>query len=282
MDDLAPSYRLSLTCEPSYYAGLPFLVAVELANVSQDEIDLLPFFDLFTFPSPVSFVLTGDEVEWSWAGRFPRREGEPRGLEFGPGARWSALIDLSEIHPDLPPGQYDLTAEIGLSGATVVTESCSVEILALPPSDRERLVRLRSVSEEASSWRAFLTDNWRTPDMSGLSEPARQGLAFHAYLHQAAYGPTPIAALDPAGPTRFGHGILESWATLIRLEILSAARRPEAEGIEQALLERWPGLAWWVAQVHAGTGVLKRLRILYGAESEYAPTDQPRPYQTLR
>ena len=58
MDAPTPAYQLSLTCERSYDSGLPFLVAVELANVSRNEIDLLPFFDLFTFPSPVSFIRT--------------------------------------------------------------------------------------------------------------------------------------------------------------------------------------------------------------------------------
>jgi len=282
MDDPTPAYQLSLACEGSYDAGLPFLVAVELANVSPNQVDLLPFFDLFTSPCPVSFVLRGDGREWSWTGKFPRRDDEPTGLSFGPGSRWPALVDLSERHPELPPGQYSLAAEVLFSGTLARSEPSLVEIRELPESDREPVARLRSPQGEASSWRAFLTSNWGTPDTNGLSEQARRGLALHTYLHQVAYGPLPIAALDPAGPHRFAHGILESWTTLLRLEILLAAGRPEAEGIELALLERWPALAWWVAQVHAGSGVLRRLRILYGAESEYAPADQPRPYQTTR
>jgi len=282
MDETTPAYQLSLACEPSYGSGLPFLVSIELANVSRNEIELLPFFDLFTFPSPVSFVLRGDGREWNWPGRFPRRDDEPTGVELRPGASWPALVDLSENHPDLPPGHYALEAEILFSGTLARTAPCPVEIRDLSPSDHEHLARLRLAHGGVSSWRAFLTDNWRTPDPSALSDLARSGLAFHTYLHHVAYGPTPIGALDPTGPNRFARGILESWATLMRLEILLAAGRPEAEGIELALLERWPGFSWWVTQVHAGAGILQRVRILYGAESTYAPADQPWPYQTNR
>jgi hypothetical protein len=93
-----------------------------------------------------------------------------------------------------------------------------------------------------------------------------------------AYGPKAIGELDPETPWQFGKGILEGQAALFRLEILYAAGRPEAPGVEMAIVERWPGLAWWIAQIRNGRGPLTNLRTGYGVESEYSPTDKPRPY----
>jgi hypothetical protein len=99
-------------------------------------------------------------------------------------------------------------------------------------------------------------ENWSTPDLTGLSPAARTDvahhLAYYLYLHRAAYGPTPVAALDPQEPSRFAHGVLEGEAALLRLEILKAAGKPEAEGIEKAILERWPGLSWRVEEIQRG------------------------------
>jgi hypothetical protein len=103
-------------------------------------------------------------------------------------------------------------------------------------------------------------------------------LAFHLFLHRAAYGPQPVGELDPESPWHFGKGILESRAALSRLEILYAADRPEVSGVEMAIVERWPGLAWWITQIRRGHGPLTNLRTGCGVESEYAPTDKTRPY----
>jgi len=87
-----------------------------------------------------------------------------------------------------------------------------------------------------------------------------------------------VSALDPELPWQFGKGVLEGEAALLRLEILHAASRPEAAGVEAAILERWPGFTWWVEQIRNGHGPLMRLRTGDGVDSIYAPTDKPRPY----
>ena len=70
---------------------------------------------------------------------------------------------------------------------------------------------------------------------------------------------------------------------MLRLEILAAAKRPEAAGITRAVLERWPGLGWRVEEIESGRGFLPDLRMSYGVERSDAPEvtrpkDRPPPY----
>ena len=283
MDDHHHAFTLTLHCNRTYLAGFPFIVAVEARNTSSNQFELLPFFDLFTVPGPVSFVLRGGGHEWTWNTKARRREGEPEGMEFGPGKAWFALQDLSELHPDLPPGHYDLTATLLFMGEQATSQSAPVEIQAPSKQDHAIVAKLRAKNgQDKPSWGAFVEDNWSTPDVHGLSPAARAELAFHLYLHRVTYGPDAVAALDPEGASKFAHGALESTSALIRLEILRAKNKPEAEGVEAAILERWPGLAWWVEQIHNDSGLLARLRSSNGVDSGDAPTDKPRPYQKTK
>jgi hypothetical protein len=141
---------------------------------------------------------------------------------------------------------------------------------------------LRAANDlKTPSWLAFVRENWSIPDLSDLSASARSDLshhlAYYLYLHRVAYGPTPVAALDPQEPWHFGHGVLESEAAVIRLEILSAEHKSEAVGVEKAVLERWPGLAWRVEEIHRGRGLLTQLRTSWGVERSN-PSTLPRPY----
>jgi hypothetical protein len=279
MDNAPHDYALTLSCERTYLAGFPLIVAVDLHNVSHNALDLVPFFDLFTVPGPVSFVLRGGDHERTWPKTSRQSEGEPEGVEFGPGRVWHALQDLSNLHPDIPPGHYELSARMVISGEQVVAEPVRIEILPSTKEDRAIASRLRATNDEGvSSWRAFIKENWSTPDTTGLSAAARAQLAFYLYLHRVTYGPQRVAALDSEEPGRIGHGVLEGDVAAIRLEILRAAGKPEAAGIEAAILERWPGLAWWVDQIHKNSGLLMGLRTSYGAESSYASKDKPQPY----
>jgi hypothetical protein len=273
-----PEYALKLRCAPSYLAGLPLVVAVELRNQG-DALDVIPFFDLVTTPSPVAFELSGQGRTWRWPEQNRRARVEGGGIEFNPDTRWVALQDLSELHPDIPPGRYQLAASIMLPGRRVRSAPATVLIKPLAPGDRPIINRLRPKNDhDRPSWVVFLTENWRTPDVSGLSAEARQQLAFHLFLHRAAYGATPPAKLDPDAPKAFAHDILAGWAELSRLEILLAAGRPEAAALESDLRKRSPEFTWWVDQVRAGAGLIARFRALYGAGSEYAPKGRPLPY----
>jgi hypothetical protein len=283
MDETPHAFTLKVTCDRSYLSGFPMMVAVEIRNVSKNHHALLPFFDLFTVPGPVSFVLRGDGHEWTWHTRSRRTDDGPEGMEFGPGRAWFALQDLSEQHPELPAGHYELSASYVFPGEVVRSAPVSVSIRTSTPHDRAIAAKLRRTNDEGeSSWRAFVRDNWSTPDATGLSKAARAALAFHLYLHRAAYGPEPVRALDPEEPWSFGHGVLESQAALIRLEILRAAGKPQATGVEAAVRERWPALYWWVEQIDQNSGLLTRLRNFHGIDSSYAPKDKPRPYQPPR
>ena len=51
----AQEYELKLRCSPDYLAGLPMVVEVELHNRGK-AFEQIPFFDLVTSPSAVSFT----------------------------------------------------------------------------------------------------------------------------------------------------------------------------------------------------------------------------------
>jgi hypothetical protein len=50
----SPEHTLQLRCAPSYLAGLPLVVAVELRNLGE-ALDEIPFFDLVYWKSSVVF-----------------------------------------------------------------------------------------------------------------------------------------------------------------------------------------------------------------------------------
>lgn len=285
MDDKAGPIILTLTCDKEYVAGFPLIVAVELRNVSSNVFESFRRFGLFNAPGPVAFMLRGNGREWTWAEKPPQMEGEPRGVDFDPGRAWLALQDLSDLHPDIPPGHYQLAASAAFPGQVARSAPVSFEIRAASDKDRTTAERLRAANDlKTPSWRTFVRQNWSTPEASGLSSSARTDvahhLAYYLYLHRVAYGPTPIAALDPEEPWHFAHSLLESEAAAVRLEILTAAHRPEAAGVEKAILERWPGLAWRVEEIHRGRGLLTQLRTSWGIERSDVPATGPRPYQS--
>ena len=279
MGEKPHSFTLKLTCDRAYLAGFPILVEVEVHNIDPHLITGIPYFDLFTVPGPVRFGLSGGGRQWTWEPKIRRTESGPDGVDFGPGQSWSALQDLSELHPDLPPGHYQLTASMAFPGEMVEAKAVALEIASPSAQDKAIAAKLRAhIENERPSWLAFVRHNWSTPASAGLSAVAHARLAFHLFLHRVAYGPKAIGELYPETPWQFGKGILEGQAALSRLEILYAAGRPEAPGVEMAIVERWPGLAWWIAQIRNGRGPLTNLRTGYGVESEYSSTDKPRPY----
>jgi hypothetical protein len=281
--DKHPSFSLSLAADRTYLAGFPIIVQVEVRNIDPALITGVPFFDLFTVPAPVAFRLVGGGHEWTWDTKVRRSESGPDGIDFGPGQAWLALQDLSELHPDIPPGHYQLSASLLFPGELVQAAPVPLEVAPASKDDRVVAARLRATNDRGkSSWHAFVRNNWSTPSVSELSAAARAHLAFYLFLHRVTYGPQPVGAIDPEAPGHFGKGVLEGEAALLRLEILHAAGRPESAGIASAILERWPGFAWWVGQIRGNHGPLMRLRTGFGAESVYAPTDKPQPYSRTK
>ena len=279
MSDKPGPITLTVTCQHDYLAGFPFLVSVELRNVSANVFELLPPYTLFNPGGPITLTLRGAGREWTWPAKPRRMEGEPGGIEFRPGSAWLALQDLSELHPDIPAGHYELTATAIFSGDVARSATVAFQIRPASHHDHEIAAKLRAANAaKVSSWRAFVQDNWTTPDTTGLSADARAQLAYYLFLHRAAYGPTAVPALDPGAVEKLGRGILEPEAAVLRLEILAAAKRPEAAGITRAVLERWPGLGWRVDEIHSGRGFLTDLRMSYGVEQGDAPKDRPSPY----
>lgn len=284
VDDKRGPITLTLSCDREYVAGFPFIVEVELRNVATNLIESLRRFGLFDAPGKVAFVLRGEGHEWTWPPESPELDGEPTGMGFGPGTAWLALQDLSDLHPDVPPGHYRLSASAVFSGAVAESTSVAFDVRAPSEGDRATAARLRASNDlKKPSWRTFVRQNWSTPDLSGLSASARTDvahhLAYYLYLHKVAYGPTPIAALDPDEPWRFAEGVLNGEAALARLEILSAAHSGHAGGVEKAILERWPGLAWRVEEIRRGQGLLTELRDFWGVEKSGVHPTGPRPYQ---
>ena len=277
---------LRVETDRDYLSGFPMLVAVEIRNITPKRtlLQFMPF-DLFDVPGPVGFVARRNGTETLWTASRPpedpsREDDSPAGIAFRPGATWRALCDLSELHPEIAPGRYDLSGMMAWP-EDVASAPVSWEVRAANPKDAAVARNLRTANDRReSSWSAFIRNNWSTPDTSGLSDAARPRLAYYLFLHRAAYGPRAVAQLNPDEPLGFGTGVLESEAAVLRVEILHAGQSPDALTAEKSVLERWPGLAWRIDDIRAGRGLLTSLRTAWGVESSDTPKDKPRPYVT--
>jgi hypothetical protein len=272
---------LTVECFPEYVSGLPMLLAVTVRNVTERDT-FLTFepFDLFDVPGPVRFTLSGrDRRDIVWEAAVTDTGEWPRGIALRPGQSWQALYDLAELHPGIEPGDYRLAATYQLGGFEAVANPVTLRIVAAPETDRTIANALRHQNDRGqASWFAFVRGNWSTPQVAGLSAAGRQRLAYYLFLHRAAYGPQPVAALDPAAVQAFDSGPLQGEAALLRLEIEHAAKGAAATSDATALARRWPGLAWRIEQINTGNGRLTVLRRSSGIERHDAARDRPRPY----
>jgi hypothetical protein len=260
MEGSATPYALKIKCNDSYVAGFPLLVALEVSNISKNHHTDLPIFDLFLVPGSVEFVLRGGGHEWTWPSRHRPRSDEPGLTEFPPGKAWLAMQDLSELHPDIPPGHYKLSASMMFPGELVEAPAVAFEVSAPTNEDRAIATRLLATnSKNKRSWLELVTRNPSAWSAQGLSAAAHATLDYYLYLQEVESSGQPLASRRPNETDRFAHGALEAEAAVLRLELLYAAGRPEAPGIEAAVLERWPGLAWRVEKIRAGAGLLNGL-----------------------
>ena len=260
MEESTTHYALKITSNHSYVAGFPLLVAVEIRNVSVNCYDMFPVFDIFRVPGPMEFVLRGGGHEWTWPSAQRPDSDDPGITEFPPGKAWLAMQDLSERHPDIPPGHYQLSASMMFPGEFVEAPAVAFEVRAPTKEDRAIATKLLSTnSDNKRSWLELVTENPSAWSAQGLSAAAHATLDYYLYLQEVESSGRPLASRRPNETDRFAHGALEAEAAVLRLELLYAAGRPEAPGIEAVVLERWPGLAWRVEKIRAGRGLLNRL-----------------------
>lgn len=262
--------RLAVTVDafPDYLIGLPALIGIEVRNVSPRSTfyGFQPF-GLFIGPGSVQLVLTdarGERLEL--ANQSPRDTGEGglRGRALEPGDAYWALVDVEDAVRELTPGRCRIEAILHIGPVRVPSAPIDVVLHAL---DREKeedahVAVLRRVTQ-ATTWLDMVRYTTEPPDVSRLSKRARDRLALYLFLRQAVHGDAPIAALDPDATAAFADGPLAPEAGALRLEILQAASRGDARALEESLRARWPGLAWRLDDIAAGSGTLQRLRDEY-------------------
>jgi hypothetical protein len=276
-----PILALSLEMDPKALCGLPLLVAVTARNVSGTvALTRFPPLQLLDPRPRIAFVLHGPEgSEEIWSAPSARGgEGPPEGVSLWPGAARRALVGLDGRWPELAPGRYRLRASVVTAGCVVESPPVSFEVGAVPEEERRFLRQLRQADPLGrGTWLAFARAYPREPALSGLSIPALEALAYHRFLHRAAFGPEPLSRIDPARMIAFDRGILAPEAAALRVELHAAAGR-DARPESEAIRERWPGLAWRLDDIAAGRGRLTLLREFEGVESPDWPPRAPSPY----
>lgn len=262
--------------------GAPIWLSVTVANPRPERTyGTLPPVERFAVPPPVELVLTELAAPDGNAVALPVKraevgEGPPRGMGLRPGEARAALYDLSELHPPLRPGRWRLGARYH-APPLPPSPAPPVELHAIAPSEASAraLAALRSRGGGLEpSWGALLLDHPFTIEdeaLADLDAESRAAVAMHLWLHRAIHGPTPVAALDPAGPASFGAGVLEGEAAVLTHELLAARHDPGAAALAATIVARWPGLRWRIEDDLAGHGLVQTLRVAVGAESPEAP-----------
>lgn len=271
--------------------GAPILVAVTVTNPRPERTYLaLPPVEWFAVPPPVEFRLVpaeaGPDAEAIVlpAREIQRGEGPPRGMLLGPGQSHRALVDLSELAPPLHAGRWRLGARYFAFPLPPVAAP-ELELEVVEPATKASavaLARLRARHQDREpSWNAVLLQNERTiedDELADLDPRSRAAVALHLWLHRAAYGPTPVASLDPGTLAGLGVGPLEGEVAVLAHELLTARGDPSAPALASAVVARWPGLAWRIEDDLAGQGLVQMLRSVVGAERP-APA-APLPYSS--
>jgi hypothetical protein len=272
--DAERSPFVEIKAAPRYFIGLPIVISVTGDNRSGDaEFYLMPPLDL-TFTQgghiQVSLVPTGSD-------------GAPLETGFAVGEEWSPVValgkhekrrmvcDLSNMGVTFQPGRYDLTLTLEESGEARASNTVSLVLERLSPTDEAEATRLRRLAgapRDFGAWAPFLKAHMNTVTVAPTFDPAaRAQLALHLFLHRATWTPGGLGQIDPA-PLAAIHGAnVDAEVAALTYELAHARKDPAASTIRGQVLARFPGLEHRVKDVDQGKGTLASYRKNYGVTS---------------
>jgi hypothetical protein len=264
------SLRLEVASE--YVLGLPFFVEVTLSNETEgaEYYDLLPC-DPFSAPFPIEFTFSADENAVTLpALSGAAREAKKRGFDLSPGEARTFVLDLSDLNPELSPGTWQCQARWVMRHEMPRSAPVRVVLAGPPAADQPLLERLRSGGRpQAPSWANLVefSDALKEDVFRALSDRAKATLVPYLIMRQAVYGPEPLASFPTDYLAQHQRGPWSSEASVLLYELQWAREAPDLVPHRQALLQRWPGLAFRVQRIESGAGLLTTLRREYGADS---------------
>jgi hypothetical protein len=288
IDEKLPA--ITIEAEPRYVAGFPMLVAVTLRNTAADTDYLnLPALGLaYPLDSIAMELEPADGGQAVRAGpQFTWRDRNLFKLQLMSRESMRSVIDLSDFGQPVPPGRYGLKLLL-YAHSKVFRASNVVRVEIVAPSDAERAeaerlrrMGLRDNMPDTGSWQPFLTRNPQTvtvgPEVQG---PALDQLRLHLVLHRAAYDPEPLANF-PVARLREIRGVAAAEAQILEYEMLTMREgRDGAEALRARLLASAPELGKRLRQIEAGEGLLRTLRMGYGAERKLQRPPGTTPYVT--
>lgn len=258
-----------LEAAPQYVLGLPSFLEVTLANETEgaDYYDLQQC-DPLSPPFPVELTFTAGATALTLPARSSGREEGRRGFDLVPGDSRTFVLDFSELEPALEPGAWQLQARWVMRHERPRSAPVAVTLVAPEPAELPLLARLRLAGgRRTPSWANLIKSPTVTEEeeiMQKLSDRASRSLVPYLILHQAVQGPEPLAVFPPEVFATHQQGPWASEASVLTYELLWARQAPDLAQRRIRLLQRWPGLAFRVAQIEAGAGLLTTLRGQYG------------------
>ena len=263
---------LRLQMASHYVLGFPSFVEVTLSNETEgaEYYDLLACEPLSP-PFPVELTFVAGETSVTLPAKSGAAgEGRRGGFDLVPGEARTFVIDLSELEPNLAPGAWQCQGQWVMDHEQPRSPPVSIMVAVAASEDLKLLRRLRAAGGARSpSWANFIKSREaleQESTLEGLSEQASSALVPYLILHQVVHGPQPLAVFPPEFLSHHQEGPWASEAAVLSYELEWARHAPDLHRREHDLLRRWPGLAFRVAQIKAGTGLLTMLRRQYGPE----------------
>lgn len=274
MDERPSELTLRLRMEPTAVLGFPWFAEVTLANDTDgsEYYDLGPC-DPWSPPFPVELAFANGNTRVVLPSSSAVRPRPGRGtFDLLPGEARTFVLDISELEPSLTAGPWQCHATWVMQHEQPRSHPVSVELSTGRPADLAKLRQLRLAGGSRSpSWLNFVElgdfADVRTVQRR-LSEQARHALLPYVFMHEAVHGPEPLARLAPDTLLQFREGAWASEAALLWYELAGIRGAADQAQRRVELLSRWPGLAFRVAEIERGVGILTRLRLQYGPREQ--------------
>jgi hypothetical protein len=267
---------LHVRMEPTAVLGLPWFVEVTLANETQGaEYYRLGPCNPTSPPFPVELAFTHGKTHMALpTSGGDRSEGGGGAFNLLPGEARTFVLDISELEPvaRLTPGHWQCQATWLMPHEEPRSPDIPVETSAGKASDLAKIDRLRRAGGARSpNWFNFVEMGDAVDARTArqlVSPQARNALAPYLIMHEAVHSPEPLARFAPNELLQFHDTVWESEAALLSYELACARRAPDQSQRRAQLLSRWPGVAFRLAHIDRGLGILTRLRHDYGPKED--------------